>query len=153
MFRFYEFYLDFKTDDAIEANGGLHVIITYLPPNARVEAQAEGRTARAGHAGSYQFILHDPSVQINADPDLELQRLKIRRDELECRRLEKIRTEGVEKIRIEEEFLNRYHDEICSTYKNYDIEGTMNGFFNRHIFHYLVQSNSVITESWLKGSN
>ncbi len=88
-----------------------------MPPNARVEAQAEGRTARAGHAGSYQFILHDPSVQADSDPDVELQRLKIRRDELECRRLEKIRAEGVARIELEEEFLNRFHDEICLNWK------------------------------------
>ena len=47
---------DFKISRELEENGGLHVVLGYMPPNARVEAQAEGRTARAGQPGSYQVM-------------------------------------------------------------------------------------------------
>ncbi|CAF4292542.1 unnamed protein product [Rotaria sp. Silwood2] len=41
----------------IERNGGLHVCITFLPPNERVEQQNVGRTSRKGNKGTSQFIL------------------------------------------------------------------------------------------------
>ncbi|KAI9557174.1 hypothetical protein GHT06_016981 [Daphnia sinensis] len=55
---------DFKIDEQLTKNGGLHVIIGYMPANARVEAQIEGRVARAGQPGSFQFVMWDPSVSV-----------------------------------------------------------------------------------------
>ncbi|CAM4888627.1 unnamed protein product [Rotaria socialis] len=43
--------------DKIERNGGLHVCVTFLPPNERVEQQNVGRTSRTGNKGTSQFIL------------------------------------------------------------------------------------------------
>ena len=48
---------DIKTDE-IEKNGGMHVILTYMPSNERVEEQAFGRTARQGKRGTGQMILN-----------------------------------------------------------------------------------------------
>ena len=48
---------DIQTD-AIEATGGLHVILIYMPNNQRVEDQAFGRTARQGKRGTGQMILN-----------------------------------------------------------------------------------------------
>ncbi|CAF1350788.1 unnamed protein product [Didymodactylos carnosus] len=47
---------DIRTNK-IEKNGGLHVLITFLPPNERVEQQNVGRTSRTGNKGTSQFIL------------------------------------------------------------------------------------------------
>ena len=43
---------DIKLDSEAKNNGGLHVIITFMPYNERVEKQAQGRAARCGDNGS-----------------------------------------------------------------------------------------------------
>jgi preprotein translocase subunit SecA len=48
---------DFKTTSSLEQNGGLHVILTSLPHNLRIEWQAYGRTSRQGKSGSAQMIV------------------------------------------------------------------------------------------------
>ncbi|CAF1368755.1 unnamed protein product [Didymodactylos carnosus] len=45
--------------EKIEINGGLHVCVTFLPPNERVEQQNVGRTSRTGNKGTGQFILFE----------------------------------------------------------------------------------------------
>ncbi|XP_026016922.1 uncharacterized protein LOC113018071 [Astatotilapia calliptera] len=48
---------DLQVSDTVKEAGGLFVVQTFLPKNARVEAQAFGRTARQGSPGSAQLIL------------------------------------------------------------------------------------------------
>ncbi|XP_031160231.1 protein translocase subunit SecA-like [Sander lucioperca] len=48
---------DLKVSDQVKRDGGLFVVQTFLPKNARVEAQAFGRTARQGSPGSAQLII------------------------------------------------------------------------------------------------
>ncbi|CAG0914726.1 unnamed protein product [Notodromas monacha] len=48
---------DIQTDE-IETTGGLHVILTFMPGNQRVEDQAFGRTARQGKRGTGLMILN-----------------------------------------------------------------------------------------------
>ncbi|KAK9524937.1 hypothetical protein VZT92_017294 [Zoarces viviparus] len=48
---------DLKVSKEVNTAGGLFVVQTFLPHNARVEAQAIGRTARQGSPGSAQLIL------------------------------------------------------------------------------------------------
>jgi hypothetical protein len=50
---------DIKTSNEVEKNGGLHVIITFLPNSTRVELQNAGRTARQGKKGSCQLIVFE----------------------------------------------------------------------------------------------
>lgn len=49
---------DIKTTAELEAKGGLHVCVTYLPSNQRVEDQALGRTSRQGNDGSDELIIN-----------------------------------------------------------------------------------------------
>ncbi|CAI5660234.1 unnamed protein product [Oreochromis niloticus] len=48
---------DLQVSDPVKGAGGLFVVQTFLPKNARVEAQAFGRTARQGSPGSAQLIV------------------------------------------------------------------------------------------------
>ncbi|WP_419241213.1 DEAD/DEAH box helicase [Cardinium endosymbiont of Nabis limbatus] len=52
---------DITPSDKVEAIGGMHVCITFLPESYRVEIQNAGRTARQGRKGSAQLVVHDPS--------------------------------------------------------------------------------------------
>lgn len=47
---------DIKLLPELNTSGGLHVILTYLPTNVRIENQAFGRAARAGSKGSARLI-------------------------------------------------------------------------------------------------
>ncbi|KAM4714712.1 protein translocase subunit SecA-like [Anableps anableps] len=48
---------DLQVSDSVKAAGGLFVVQTFLPKNARVEAQAFGRAGRQGSPGSAQLII------------------------------------------------------------------------------------------------
>ena len=49
---------DLKTSQEVENHGGLHICLTFLPKNLRIEEQALGRTSRQGNRGTSQLILN-----------------------------------------------------------------------------------------------
>jgi preprotein translocase subunit SecA len=53
---------DLKTSGELNKNGGLHVIVAFLPLNQRVEDQATGRTSRQGKEGSAQLFIRGSEV-------------------------------------------------------------------------------------------
>ena len=48
---------DLKISKEVEKNGGLHVILTFVPKSERIERQAFGRAARKGERGSAQYVI------------------------------------------------------------------------------------------------
>ena len=111
---------DIKINE-IEAPKGLHVIITFLPENTRIEEQAFGRAARVGQAGSgcliiqvdlseYEdtlrvFGLTTASSQPEAiEPATEavIEMEKIKRDKAEKDRVNLLLNEGIPKLDLEE---------------------------------------------------
>ena len=53
---------DFKLNMKAIKEGGLHVCLTFLPSNLRVEEQAFGRAARSGQPGSGQLITSEEDI-------------------------------------------------------------------------------------------
>ena len=49
---------DIKLDNEVLNNGGLHVLITFIPKNIRVEEQNYGRAGRKGEPGTWQLVIN-----------------------------------------------------------------------------------------------
>jgi preprotein translocase subunit SecA len=104
---------DIKTSDVIEENGGLHVCVTFLPDNLRVELQNVGRTSREGHNGTAQLIIFDEN-------DNDIDSLREYRDENEVRSIEKAR-QDVDRMLLRDELFKRFcqlQKEIFPDFKN-----------------------------------
>ena len=91
---------DIKLTDEVKRNGGLHVCLSYLPPNVRVELQAYGRAARSGDPGSCRMIFH------NKEGDLSYAIKK--RDLSEAHRVAEIEVDYFQNIRFQESLFSKF---------------------------------------------
>ena len=91
---------------------GLHVILTFLPENTRIEEQAFGRAARAGQAGSGCLIIQINQQEyksvfqtfdsLEAATEILVEKEKIKRDKTEKSRLHEVQSKGLLKLDLEE---------------------------------------------------
>ena len=91
---------DLITEPEVEAHGGLHVCITFLPTNSRVELQNAGRTARQGKKGTAQLILRHPDK-------VTIEALRTQRDQQEADTLAKAQSE-VDDMLFEDKIFKQY---------------------------------------------
>ncbi|UCM86433.1 MAG: hypothetical protein LF885_07155 (plasmid) [Rickettsia endosymbiont of Culicoides impunctatus] len=97
---------DLKVSKQVKVNGGLHVILSYIPKNFRIEKQAFGRTARAGNQGTATYIVFDPRKQ---SEDIDISQLKKERNELETDRLAIVQKEQLPKINLEDTLFAKFN--------------------------------------------
>lgn len=77
---------DIKPSFIVEENGGLHVCITFITQNERVEEQNIGRTSRTGNRGTSQTIILSKDktydILLRERNDIEKHRLEKAKDEI-----------------------------------------------------------------------
>lgn len=95
---------DLQTTPELEENGGLHVCVTFLPFNQRVEEQAFGRTSRQGKAGTAELVIKKREVEklgleFSSDMDMNeaaLEVIKARRADIEKERIKEVLSKASE---------------------------------------------------------
>ena len=100
---------DIKLTETVIKNDGLHVCLSYLPPNLRVQEQAYGRAARHGQPGSCRMIFLSQSTD-------DLNFAITRRDLLEAHRVADIKTDYEYNTKVQEELFEMF----TSRYYKYD---------------------------------
>ena len=92
--------------DAIEHTGGLHVILTFMPNNQRVEDQAFGRTARQGKRGTGQMILN--LMSLVGFRNVGHNEVKHERDLIESMQLAEFQGNQLKLINAKDELFERF---------------------------------------------
>jgi len=142
---------DFKTSQELEDNGGLHVCVTFLPCNERVEDQAFGRTSRQGKNGTAQLIIRAGEVEnlgIDleelADPTFIFDKIKEKRDQREQERITEIKESKVGELDFQDTLFT-YFSKLYQDLQNK----------NKHIigFYSVLEDLKESWAFWLEGQN
>ncbi|CDW77534.1 protein translocase subunit seca [Stylonychia lemnae] len=86
---------DLRISDDVSKLGGLHVVVTFVTSNIRIEEQAFGRTARKGQQGSGQFCIQF------SNSDFSIDEIKLERDKLESYRLGELKKKTIARLEVE----------------------------------------------------
>jgi len=103
---------DIKLTDEVEKNGGMHVILTFLPDNQRVEEQALGRTARSGKNGSGIIIMEiqirNESLKKKMKNNTIFQIISIIREYIEKEKMNEIEKNKINSLKLKSEIFDKF---------------------------------------------
>lgn len=107
---------DVGTSPLVELNGGLHVIVTFLPMNQRVEDQAFGRTSRQGKLGTAQLIVDKERTRQSLYPFVSkvdtIEDLRTMRQQKEEARIGQIRQHGIANSQLNDRLFYKMNDYV-----------------------------------------
>lgn len=106
---------DIKISSNLKSNGGLHVCLTYLPRNMRVEEQAFGRTSRKGDQGSGRLIIK--TTEKSSSSHSKIYSLKKDRDLMEIQRISSFKNHYDRHILTEETCFKKFKEQYESLQK------------------------------------
>ena len=113
---------DIKISENLEKNGGLHVLVSFLPLNQRIEDQNYGRAGRKGQRGSHILImLYNNEYGPLKNDELTVQNIKNIRDKIEFESINSLMENEMKIILEKEKLFNNF----CM-YLKYDCKGCNN---------------------------
>ena len=109
---------DIKISDELESYGGLHVIVSFLPLNQRIEDQNYGRAGRKGQKGSHSLIMLYNEEYGPLDNDkLKLEIIKERREKAEYDGIQALKENEKKFIEQKEEVFKEFCKYLKDNYK------------------------------------
>ncbi len=96
----------FKLSPLLLKNRGMHVILSYVPKNIRVELQGFGRSGKKGKQGSGRMIVYDQRAKLAS---INYQFSIDERDEKEEERLQEIRIKMIPRVELERELFQKFY--------------------------------------------
>lgn len=137
---------DIKLTKELDKAGGLHVILSYLPTNIRIEQQAFGRASRSGSMGSGRLIIDAFRTQQHiVKPTIVA--LKQYHKQIEQQRLKDSMQYYKNIIKIEEDVFKKFNAGYKKLSNNKDVEDIYKDTFLQNWAYWLDKNSKLLNVS------
>ena len=137
---------DIKLTKELDKAGGLHVILSYLPSNIRIEQQAFGRASRSGNMGSGRLIIDAFRTQQHIlKPTIVA--LKQYHKQIEQQRLKDSMQYYKNIIKIEEDVFKKFNAGYKKMSNNKDVEDIYKDTFLQNWAYWLDKNSKLLNVS------
>ncbi|CAO1364626.1 unnamed protein product [Diamesa tonsa] len=137
---------DIKLTKELDSAGGLHVILSYLPTNIRIEQQAFGRASRSGNMGSGRLIIDAFRTQQHiAKPTIVA--LKQYHKQIEQQRLKDSMQYYKNIIKIEEDVFKMFNAGYKKLSNNKEVEDIYKDTFLQNWAYWLDKNSKLLNVS------